>query len=275
MATAQKNGPAAYVLGIDGRILFANRLISPHLVVKEAHWHGHDASLIEEGQDYTIRLFAPLTSEAIQFVEDERHGVDDLQFALELQVRAQEVEITRAPGTKPQRTFGPINWTKPGPNWDPVSFNKWNACLAAMEWRAWELVQIPRVAFESHPRMGGALLDFKRACASHLKGDWPEVLGNSYKSIERLAGGGGSEDKKAAFNRFLLEAFPDDCDADKRSKLDALIFAVSSFCQVGRHAGPSAARKPEAEAVLGMTASLFALLGRALADAHARTQPAS
>ena len=100
VATAQKSGPAAYVLGIQGKLSFANRLISPHVVVMDAHWHGHDAALIQDGQDYTIRLFAPLTVEAIQFIEDKRRGVDDLQFSLELLVQAQEVEITPVPGAR-------------------------------------------------------------------------------------------------------------------------------------------------------------------------------
>ena len=136
-----------------------------------------------------------------------------------------------------------------------------------MEWKAWEIVQLPRAVLESHPRLKGAHADFERARASHAKGDWPEVLGNCYKAFEQLAADGGQGGKKDGFARFFLEAFPDERNAEKRTRLDALVSAVSSLCQVGRHVNPSGAWKPEAETVLNITASLLSLFGRALQDA--------
>jgi len=269
VATMPQATPAAYLLGIDGKLSFADRLICERVVFKDGPWFHRDAALLREGQEYTIQFFAPLTPEVILFIEDKCRGVEDLQFSLELLVKAQEVEVKPVPGARPKLDFGPVHWTRPGPNWTPVSFNRWNACLTGMDWLSWELVQLPKAVLESHPRTKSALGYFERARSNYTKGDWPEVLRSCYKCFEQLADDGEPGDKKARFARFLAEAFPDEKDADKRAKVDALIFAFSSLCQFGRHAGPSELRtgKADAEIALNLTASLLSLLGRALKDA--------
>lgn len=274
IGTAQEM-PSAYVLGLDGRLSFGGQLVCENVSVRDAHWHGHDEPLIERGQDYTLSMFARLTPEAIAHIEALRIGVKDLDFSFELLVRSQDVDVKAIPGGQAQRTFGAVHWVKRQADFK-VSFEIWNQCLRAMDWRAWDLVELPSATLEAHPRLDPANKYFDQARVHYERGDWPDVLGDCYKAFEKLANSEGQA-KDWTFRLLLDELYPGTDNAGRREKLNALILAFTKLChELGRHATSGEARTTRAEAELGLrlTASVFSLLGQALSMKAANAEAA-
>jgi hypothetical protein len=266
-------GPTGTILGIDGRLSFGNRLVCEHVLVKEAHWSGgHDIVLIESGSyEHSIVLFAPLSSEAIAFIEETRAGTQ-LNLSLELRVRWQEVAEVSAGSTGLRRVSGPAHWSRPGPNFDPLPLTEWHRILSEMEWQDWQFVELPLEPFLEVPRLADARGHFERARASFRDGKWPEVLAACHSCLEAIAAGEDTDDKRRAFSAFLLQSLPGGEHADKRAKLDELLGALSAFYQMGRHVFPRPydVSRPEASLALNAAGSMLSLLAAILAETRER-----
>src|SRR5262249_59475979 len=111
--------------------------------------------------EHSIAFFAPLSSEAISYIEAHRSGAQ-LAFSLELRVRWQELFELKVGETQIKRVAGPVRWSKPGPNFDPVALTEWHRILSQMEWQDFEFVEVPPEPLQGETKVFGARRDFGR-----------------------------------------------------------------------------------------------------------------
>jgi len=271
------NTTHAFVISIEGQLLFKGRLVSSGLTCTNVHF-GNAATLATFPKDTDLQpmLFAPLSREAIRFI-DEGRGRDDLPFNLILRIVWQEAdEVPPRDGGRMGWKLGPIHWDNLAPNWEPVPSSTWKRCLEQMEYELRDVIEIPRLPLASDPALAQALLQLKTAEEHARDGDWRDVLNNcrlAFESISRYEAP-GRENTKRGFDLLLTRAYPGEWDSARRAGLDALIRSVRDLCsEVGSHIDSPPAHPTRAEAllVLSTSAALVATLGRALSDAEDAT----
>ena len=262
----------AFVISIEGQLQFKGRGVSSGLSCTNVHF-GNPVSVAAFPKDTEVHpaLFAPLSREAIRFI-DESRGRDDLTFGLVLRVVWQEAdEAPPAAGGRMGWKLGAIHWENLAPNWEPVPSSTWKRCLEQMEYELRDLIEIPRMPMAADPALAQALSLLKKAEDHARDGDWRDVLTNCRSAFESMSRyeTPGSRDTKRGFDLLLARAYPAEWDAERRDHMDALIHSVRELCsEFGSHVGSPPVHPTRADAilVLSTTASLVATLGRALSD---------
>jgi hypothetical protein len=260
--------------GIEGELHFAGKVASAVVSCTKVHFGGGaNLATIARSMETTAALFAPLSREAIRYI-DENRGKDDLNFTLTLRVKWQSAEEVPPPaGGRVGYKLDPLSWSEQSPNWEPMPSSTWKRCLEQMEYELREVIEIPKLPFSSDPALAEALARLKSAEGHASDGDWRDVSTNCRVAFESLSRyeAPGRDNTKRGFELLLARAYPDSWHAPRRERMNALIQELREFCgYFGPHIDVPPVHPTRAEALLALntTASLLAALGRALSDAE-------
>jgi hypothetical protein len=266
-----RNSPA-FLLGLDGRLYWGESVLTDSVRVQQVQWRGENPALLELSNTYySATLVAPLTLEAIHFIEQQRRG-GDVSLKLEVRYRwqealfdAEEVEdfIHRSGGTY---VGGQVHWQKCDCG-VPIPHSEWLKRLREIQWGERELFEMAVVPLQKHPDLGRALELLHQAEVALRLGRRNSVLADCYSACESAAKHMAESNNKAHGWNLLLEgAMPE--SVDKRDRLNELIKRLMDYTQIGRHEGPAAVpiSSEEAGFALTTTLGLFSMLSRRLAN---------
>ena len=260
-------GNDGFLLNLDGRISFANRVIADNVRILQIHWPNGSQARLWRNQPLSFALWAALSDSAIRFVESTRGGVD-IPLQLEFQYKWQEL----VKGDGGSFAFGPVNWNEGTANCPPIARSRWLQILSEMSWSEIEVFELHAGRFQDFENLPKAIERIRSAENALRNGDWNGVLAHCRAALEAAAKSQArSDDVKTGFELLFAAALPE--HANKRSELDKFVKALSGYAQLGRHEDFPALQitKSEAEFVYATTLSLFTLLGQRLSRSETVT----
>jgi hypothetical protein len=267
-----------FLLGLDGRMTWNKHILSETLLLDQWQWPRDSPALMRQEHGFQIgSIVAPVSREAITFIEERRHAQSKGDVTLELEVRYRWQEAIKLPPGSPgentatgcTRAAGAVVWDKIDvPYFVPQS--EWLKRLAEMEWSQTELFEVAATPLKTSEELKRALQLLHEAQQAMSQGHYNTVLAHCYSACEsaahRTAGG---DDKKEGWRLLLEAAMPE--SEEKRKAMDDLIFKLTKYTQAGRHEGAATVpvSREEAEFTLVTTLGLFSMLSRRLANSGA------
>jgi hypothetical protein len=258
--SGQWTGNDAFLVNLDGRLLFGNRVVSEPVRVSRIHWSQGSRARLWGGQQLGIELVAILSDSAIQFVEDSR-GTADISFSLEFQYQWHEAEKR----DRDVYTSGALHWEQGAAQFPAIARSRWLQLLGEMQWTEIEVFELRTTPFTHFEHLATATARMRDAEAAFRNGDWNGVLFHCRAALEGAAKSQARSDNlKQGFDLLFASAVPE--HSEKRKVLDAFVTDLSDYAHFGRHEKFPALQitRSEAEFVYTTTLGLFSFLGRRL-----------
>jgi HEPN domain len=267
------------LVGLDGRVLFGNHTLCETLYLDEWQWAQESPALMYfENRPLGGLIVAPVSREAIAFVEERRHSQyhGDVPLTLQIRFRCQEALTHLPPSPRDGAAGRRETYVGGAVVWDRCEFSvtvpqsEWLKRLAEMEWGQTELFEVAATPLKTSEELKRALQLLHEAQQAMSQGHYNTVLAHCYSACESAANRtAGGDDKKAGWRLLLEDAMPE--SEEKREAMDDLIFKLTKYTQVGRHEGLATVpvSREEAEFTLVTTLGLFSMLSRRLANSGA------
>lgn len=260
----------AFILDVRGTLSFKGRVLTDDVALVHMNWHRNDLALMRAGADYFGKLFAPLSIEAMNYIEAER-GEDDIAFSLTFRVLYQAAEEQKQEMADSRFIPGEVHCAETTANINPVARSAWLKLLSAMEWSEWELIELPTLPFHDDEHLAGALKELRAAQRALRDGENDDALSRCRKAFESAAKHAGKGKTASGFQLLWERAYPD--EEAKRPYFDAVVASLSKVShEFGRHATYPHLSVTRAEALFTVTttAALLSLIGRQIAAAEVR-----
>lgn len=264
------NAGPAYLIGITGSLQYNGRVLSSTVVPDVPHFYANNQACLECNRAIPIPMIAPMSAEAILYVE--RCRKDDVLLSLTLEYRT--LTLLQTPNSRGDNIVVPqISWSRVGMG-PAIPRSDWLKRLKEMEWDEIELIEIPKLPLLADKNLEEALRLIEDARIALNNGDHKGVLVKCREALESAAqhesaeaSGKETSDKrdiKKGFELLLSRTFPE--HPSKKGAFDPLIQKLSDYTQLGRHAQYPALNitRAEADFAFTTTVALFSLIGRRL-----------
>ncbi len=249
----------AFVLGIGGRLKLNERVLTERVAVNAIDWEDRNFSLIVRDRECLATLVAPLSAEALHFVEEER-GRGDVFLRLELAYRWQEV-IARKRQLPGILLGGRVVWETSTID-VPLSREAWMERLQEMGWSEAETFEVAVLPLLTDRNLAESLRMLNEAQASFRIGEYKEVITSCRAAFESAARAFSQGDARRGFELLRAKAFGE--HEAKQRAFDRVLEAMAGYAHTLGQRGLRVSRG-EAELVLTSTLGVFSLLSRRLA----------
>jgi hypothetical protein len=265
----------AFLIAVEGTLLFRDQVLTEVIRPRQVNWHGENYAFLRSGIEPAAEFVAPLSPEAIHFVEDQRGDTDP---HMKLELRYQWQEVLFRPNAEPDASDeqpiiaygGRVFWN--GTEiFVPIARSDWLQHLGAMGWSETEVFEVSVLPLREDPNLAEALRLIRDARTALRLGDYKGVLVKCREALESAARYESQGDTQKGFELLLARAFPE--HEGKRKTLDPLIRALSEYAHtLGRHAQYPAlhVRREEAKFAYTTTVGLFSLMSGRLSTNRTR-----
>jgi len=248
----------AFLLHIGGRVLLNDRVLTDRVHAESLDWEDRNFSLIVRDREVLGTVIAPLSSEALHFVEEERRG-GDVFLRLELRYRWQEV-IARKRQLPGILLGGRIVWEQIAVD-VPLSRDAWLERLQEMGWSERETFEVAVLPLLADRNLAEALRLLDEAQASFRIGDYKDVILRCRAAFESAAKAVSHGDTRKGFELLRAKAFAE--HEAKQRAFDKVLGSLAGYAHTLGQRGMRITRG-EAELMLTSTLGVFSLLSRRL-----------
>jgi hypothetical protein len=259
-------GEDAFLLAFEGRLSWGDPVLSERVCIEKMNWSNGSLALLRREHDVSGTLIAPLSNNAIEYIEKRRMGKDvPLQLRIYYQYQKVVTPGTQEPGQRQLILGGEVRWIESNASLDAIPHSEWLKRLKEMSWSEIELFEVHRLPLEEDENLGQALRLLKEAEKSLRSGNWKDAIAGCRRAFESAAKYEAQGDMKKGFELLLARALPE--HEAKQAATNAVIKALSEYAHtLGRHEQYPAldASREEAEFAFTSTISLFSLLSRRL-----------
>jgi hypothetical protein len=269
----------ASLVGLDGRVDFGNHVLCETLYLDEWQWAPESPAVMHyQDRPFGGTMVAPVSREAIAFVEERRHAQYRGDVPLTLQVRFRWHEaLTHLPlSPRDEKSGRTVTYVGGAVVWDrcecsvTVPQSEWLKRLAEMEWGQTEVFEIPALPMLEDPNLAESFRLIREAEVALRTGDYKGVLVRCREALESAAKyevqSAHQGNLKNGYGQLLGRAFPE--HEAKPAELNDVMLKLNDFFHLGRHANYPALHvsREEAEFAYASTAGLFSMISRRLAN---------
>lgn len=260
----------AYLIALEGKLSLNQRIVSDKVYLQQTSWtsvNGRAVGILRRDSNLSGTLVAPLSTEAIKYIEEQTKG-QDVSLKLDLRYQYQQIVPWDDPPTRRNFRLGAeVFWLENPANLEPIPLSEWLKRLKEMEWKETQLFEVDVLPLQEDKNLAQALQLLQQAETYLRSGNWKDTIAKCRSAFESAAKYESQGDVKRGFDALLARAFPE--HEKKPSVMNDVIKALSEYAHtLGRHEQYPALQvwREEAEFVFTSTVSLFSLLSRRLKE---------
>jgi hypothetical protein len=247
-------------------------VLSETVRVREIEWPGRSPAILDrECREYPATLIAPLSTEALRFIEDRRQG-RDVALQLTLRARWQEALDPARDGAvadRPVYVGGPVSWETSAVTIQ-IPQSEWLKRLSELRWSETELFEVAAHPFRDDEKLAESYQFLREAETALRQTDYNGVLCKCFQGIEAAQQYALQGDTRKGFELLLALAFP--MPEEKGEAISGILRRLREYAVLGRPAEYPTFHisREEAEFMLTCTLAIFSLLSRRVAKSEAR-----
>jgi hypothetical protein len=264
--------PPVFLLALEGTLSWEEHVVSEPVRVREIAWPGGSPAILDrECPDCPATLIAPLSLEALRFLEEQRQG-RDVTLQLALRARWQEALDPAREGAiadRPVYVGGPVSWETSVVGIQ-IPRSEWLKRLSELRWSETELFEVAALPFREDEKLAESYRFLREAEAALRQTDYNSVLCKCFQAIEAAQQYALQGDTRKGFELLLALAFP--MPEEKGEAISGILRRLREYAVLGRPPEYPTFHisREEAEFILTCTLAIFSLISRRVAKSEAR-----